>query len=147
MDRVDWRILAELQADARLSFNALSRKVNLAAPSVAERVRRLEDAGVITRYEARVDPAAAGRPVRAVVRMHCYGPTCLLRDPSVRDWPQVQQMYRVTGDDCTVLHIAVEDMAAFEALLDRLAVYGQPTSSMVLDDLVAWRPVEPGEQP
>lgn len=143
LDQVDWRILAELQAEARLSFNALSRKVNLSAPSVAERVRRLEDAGVLTGYHAAVDPARAGRGVRAIVRMRCYGPTCLLRDPSVRDWPQVQQMYRVTGDDCTVLHVAVEDMPAFESLLDRLAAYGQPTSSMLLDDLVGTRPVAP----
>ncbi len=143
MDRVDWRILAELQADARLSFNALSRKVNLAAPSVAERVRRLEDAGVITGYSARVDAPAAGRPVRAVVRMHCYGPTCLLRDPGVRDWPQVRELYRVTGEDCSVLLVAVEDMAAFEDLLDRLAAYGQPTSAMVLDEVVTAKPVLP----
>jgi Lrp/AsnC family leucine-responsive transcriptional regulator len=143
LDRVDWRILAELQADARLSFNALSRKVNLAAPSVAERVRRLEDAGVVTGYGARVDAAAAGRPVRAVVRMHCYGPTCLLRDPAVREWPQVRELYRVTGEDCSVLVVAVEDMAAFEELLDRLATYGQPTSSLVLDEVVTARPVQP----
>jgi Lrp/AsnC family leucine-responsive transcriptional regulator len=51
-------------------------------------------------------------------------------------------MYRVTGDDCSVLLVAVPDMPAFEALLDRLAGYGQPTSSLVLDDIVAWRPVE-----
>ena len=143
MDRVDWRILAELQADARLSFNALSRKVNLAAPSVAERVRRLEDAGVIAGYAAQVDAAAAGRPVRAVVRMHCYGPTCLLRDPAVADWPELRELYRVTGEDCSVLVVAVEDMAAFEELLDRLAAYGQPTSAMGLDEVATRRPVQP----
>jgi Lrp/AsnC family leucine-responsive transcriptional regulator len=143
VDRVDWRILAELQAYARLSFNALSRKVNLAAPSVAERVRRLEDSGVIAGYSARVDPAAAGRPVRAVVRMHCYGPTCLLRDPAVADWPELRELYRVTGEDCSVLVVACTDLEAFEALLDRLAAYGQPTSSLVLDEVVTDRPVQP----
>jgi Lrp/AsnC family leucine-responsive transcriptional regulator len=142
VDQVDWRILTELQADGRLSINALSRKVNLSAPSVSERVRRLQDNGVLTGYHARVDPVKAGRGVRAIVRMHCYGPTCLLRDPSVREWPEVLQMYRVTGDDCSVLFVAVADMPAFETLLDRLASYGQPTSSLVLDDVVAWRAVE-----
>ncbi|MDQ1691255.1 MAG: Lrp/AsnC family transcriptional regulator, leucine-responsive regulatory protein, partial [Pseudonocardiales bacterium] len=76
MDSVDWRILAELQADARLSQNELSRRVNLSAPSVAERVRRLSDAGVINGYSARVDPAALGRPVQAFVQLDCYGPRC-----------------------------------------------------------------------
>ena len=63
MDQVDWRILDELQGDARLSFNELSRRVNLSAPSVAERVRKMEAVGVITGYHCQVDPAAAGRPV------------------------------------------------------------------------------------
>ena len=87
MDRVDWRILAELQDDGRLSFNELSRRVNLSAPAVADRVRRLQDSGVIAGYHARVDPVQAGRGVRAIVRMHCYGPTCVLRDPAVHSWP------------------------------------------------------------
>ena len=151
MDRVDWRILAELQQDARLSFNELSRRVNLSAPAVADRVRRLQDTGVITGYHAQVDPTRAGRAVRAIVRMHCYGPvrmhcygpTCMLRDPAVLGWPEVQTMHRVTGDDCSVLLVVVEDIPAFERLLDRLSIYGQSTSSMVLDDLLPWSPVLP----
>ena len=143
MDRVDWRILAELQGDARLSFNELSRRVNLSAPAVADRVRRLQDSGVIAGYHALVDPVRAGRGVRAIVRMHCYGPTCVLRDPAVHGWPEVQTMHRVTGDDCSVLMVAVEDIPAFETLLDRLSIYGQSTSSMVLDDLLPWSPVLP----
>jgi Lrp/AsnC family leucine-responsive transcriptional regulator len=145
VDRVDWRILAELQGDARLSFNELSRRVNLSAPAVADRVRRLQDTGVITGYHALVDPVRAGRGVRAIVRMHCYGRTCLLRDPAVNGWPEIQRMHRVTGDDCSVLLVAVADIPTFESLLDRLSVYGQSTSSMVLDDLLPWTPVvEPG---
>lgn len=142
MDRVDWHILSELQADARLSYNELSRRVKLSPPAVADRVRRLEDAGVITGYHARVDPVRAGRAVRAVVRMQCYGPTCLLRDPEVRRWPELQQLYRVTGDDCCVLLVAVPDGRALEALLDRLGGYGRPTSSVILEDAaVAWNPI------
>jgi Lrp/AsnC family leucine-responsive transcriptional regulator len=143
VDRVDWRILAELQDDGRLSFNELSRRVNLSAPAVADRVRRLQETGVITGYHAQVDPLRAGRPVRAIVRMHCYGPTCILRDPAVPGWPEVRTMHRVTGDDCSVLLVVVEDIPSFETLLDRLSIYGQSTSSMVLDDLLPWSPVLP----
>ena len=132
MDRVDWRILAELQQDARLSFNELSRRVNLSAPAVADRVRRLQDTGVITGYHAQVDPTRAGRAVRAIVRMHCYGPTCLLRDPAVLGWPEVQTMHRVTGDDCSVLLVVVEDIPAFETLLDRLSISGSPPAAWCL---------------
>ncbi|BEP12686.1 Lrp/AsnC family transcriptional regulator [Acidothermaceae bacterium B102] len=143
MDRTDWAILAELQGDARVSTNELGRRVTLSAPSTGERVRRLVDSGVVTGYHAHVDPVRAGRAVRAFVRMQCYGATCVLRDPHVATWPEVLTMHRVTGVDCTVLFVAVEDIAAFQALLDRLADYGRPESSMVLDDVVAWNPVRP----
>ena len=147
MDRVDWHILGELQADARLSFNELSRRVRLSAPAVAERVRRLEADGVITGYHAHVDTERVGRPVRAVVVMDCYGPTCLLRDPDVPTWPEVTHLYRVTGQGCSVLVVATESMEAFEGLIDRLAHYGRPSSSMVLADLLPWSATQPPEPP
>jgi Lrp/AsnC family transcriptional regulator, leucine-responsive regulatory protein len=145
VDRVDRRILEELQADARLSFNELSRRVRLSAPAVAERVRRLETTGVITGYHARVEPSRVGRPVEAVVVMDCYGPTCVLRDPDVATWPEVRQFFRVTGHGCSVLVVAVPSMSDFEELIDRLAGYGRPSSSMVLADLLPWSPVTPAE--
>jgi Lrp/AsnC family transcriptional regulator, leucine-responsive regulatory protein len=145
VDRVDRRILEELQADARLSFNELSRRVSLSAPAVAERVRRLETTGVITGYHARVEPSRVGRPVEAVVVMDCYGPTCVLRDPDVATWPEVRQFFRVTGQGCSVLVVAVPSMPDFEELIDRLARYGRPSSSMVLADLLPWSPVTPAE--
>jgi Lrp/AsnC family leucine-responsive transcriptional regulator len=143
VDRVDWHILEELQTDARMSFNELSRRVRLSAPAVAERVRRLEASGVITGYHAAVDLERVGRPVRAVVVMDCYGPTCLLRDPVVATWPEVRELYRVTGQGCSVLMVAVASVPELEALIDRLAIYGRPSSSMVLSDLLPWSPVRP----
>lgn len=143
MDKVDSRILEELQTDARLSFNELSRRVRLSAPAVAERVRRLEATGVITGYHARVDLGRVGRPVQAVVVMDCYGATCLLGDPEVATWPEIRQFYRVTGHGCSVLVVAVPSMRHFEELIDRLARYGRPSSSMVLSDMLPWSPVTP----
>jgi len=143
MDSVDWAILTELQRDARLSLNEVSRRVNLSPPAVAERVRRLSDRGVLTGYAARVDPTALGRGVQAFVQLDCYGPRCVLKDDSVRDWPEVLELHRVTGGACSVLRVAVADMAGFESLIDRLARYGKPTSSMLLASPVPWKPVMP----
>jgi len=141
LDGVDRRILAELQHDGRLSFNELSRRVNLSAPAVAERVRRLTDRGVITGYHAHVDPAAAGLPVTALVRMECFGAHCLLRERSALELPEILQAHRVTGDDCCVLLIAVRSMERFEEIIDRLAEHGRPSSTMVLSSPVSWSPV------
>jgi Lrp/AsnC family leucine-responsive transcriptional regulator len=143
MDAVDWRILAELQDDARLSQNEISRRVSLSAPAVAERVRRLVDQGVIDGYAARVNPAALGRAVQAFVQLDCYGARCVLKDATVLEWPEVLELHRVTGDACCVLRVAVSDMTEFQGLIDRLAGYGKPTSSLLLASPLAWKPVRP----
>lgn len=141
MDHVDWRILAELQGDGRLSYNELSRRVRLSPPAVAERVRRLEESGVITGYHAHVDPTAAGLPVTALVHMQCYGALCLLRDGEAMRAPEILRLHRVTGDTCCVLLIGVRSMAHFEQVIDRLADHGRPTSTMVLSAPIPWRAV------
>jgi Lrp/AsnC family leucine-responsive transcriptional regulator len=143
MDAVDWHLLALLQEDARLSFNELSRRVNLSAPAVAERVRRMQESGVITGYHAHVDLAKAGRQATALMTMHCYGPTCLLREPAVRTWPEVLQLHRVSGDSCCVLVVSVATMGELEHFIDRLAAYGRPSTAMILSSPVTWRAVEP----
>jgi Lrp/AsnC family leucine-responsive transcriptional regulator len=143
VDSIDWRILTELQQDARLSQNELSRRVNLSAPAVAERIRRLIGAGVLQGYSARVDPTALGRAIQAFVQLDCYGPKCILNDRTVQGWPEVLEVHRVTGDACSVVRIAVADMAGFQDLIDRLGRYGKPTSSMVLSSPLPWKPVEP----
>lgn len=147
MDRMDWRLLKELQGDARLSFNELSRRVHLSAPTVAERVRRLEASGVISGYHAHVRPDKVGLPVQAVVVMDCYGPSCLLRDPDVPTWPQIRQLFRITGDGCSVLVASVPSMSEFESFIDRLARYGRPSSSMVLSQPLEWAPVAEADEP
>ncbi|MGY2066739.1 Lrp/AsnC family transcriptional regulator [Blastococcus sp. SYSU DS0619] len=133
MDSTDWAILAELQDDCRVSFSELGRRVHMSSPAVAERVRRLEQAGVITGYHAAVDLEAAGWSVLALVRMQCFGPRCILQHAeSVAAWPQVLELHRVTGDVCCELKVVAASMQAFEAVVDRLADYGQPSSTLVL---------------
>src|SRR5688500_2982658 len=79
LDTTDWQILHELQADARLSFNEIGRRVGLSAPAVAERVRRLEDADIVTGYRARVNPAKVGLGLTAFIQLRCAQGGCLLK--------------------------------------------------------------------
>ena len=141
---MDWALLHELQGDARLSYSELSRRVHLSPPAVAERVRRLETAGVLTGYHAHVDLTKAGRHVVALIRMSCYGSRCVLRDPAVPGWAEILEIHRVTGDACCVLKVATTSMSDFESMIDRLAPYGQPSSTMILSTPLDWRPVVPG---
>ena len=132
LDPIDWKLLAELQIDARLSFSELSRRVHLSAPAVGERVRRLEQAGVITGYHAGIDLTETGWSVLAMVRIACYGSTCVLRDPAVATWPGVLEIHRVTGADCSLLKVVATSMQGFEHLIDKLATYGTPSSTLIL---------------
>ncbi len=144
LDSTDWAILTELQQDSRISFSELGRRVHMSSPAVAERVRRLEQTGVITGYHASVDLEAAGWPVLALVRMQCFGPRCLLQHlQTVTAWPHVLELHRVTGDMCCELKVVAASMSDFQDVVDRLAEYGQPSSTLVLNSPLTRGVVQP----
>src|SRR5881398_4175724 len=82
LDSTDWKILRELQQDSRLSSNELGRRVGLSAPATAERVRKLEDAGVITSYGAQVDATKLGLPLLVFIQLRCFPERCLFKTSS-----------------------------------------------------------------
>ncbi|MEO3792954.1 Lrp/AsnC family transcriptional regulator [Nonomuraea sp. B10E15] len=143
MDRTDWRIIGELQRDGRLSFNKLAQRVNLSAPAVAERVRRLEESGVITGYQARIDPSRAGQPLTAFVQMRCAHGRCLLKTTAAEDLPEVTEVHKLSGNWCTMLKVRVASMPHLEGLLERLGEHGEMNSHVVLSTPYEGRPVEP----
>ncbi|MEU4739543.1 Lrp/AsnC family transcriptional regulator [Actinosynnema sp. NPDC023658] len=145
LDSVDRGLLEALQEDARLSYNELARRVHVSPPTVAQRVRRLENAGVITGYRATVDPTAVGRSVIALVRMKCYGPRCITVHPELLDdCPEVVEVVRLTGDICSVVKVVTTSVSELERLLVRLGGYGETSSAMVLSTPIPWRPVPAG---
>lgn len=146
-DPTDWQLLAQLQADARLSFNELARRVHLSAPSVAERVRRLEQAGVITGYRAQVDPAAVGQPVHAFIQLRCRLDSCLLKTTTAADYPEITEVHKLSGEHCTMLEVRATTLAHFEGLIERLGTHGDMRTHIVLSTQYAGRPVQPPAAP
>jgi len=142
-DPVDWRLLAELQADGRLSFNELARRVHLSPPAVAERVRRLEQAGVITGYAARVDPGRAGQPLLAFVQLRCSLGRCLLKTTASADFPELVEVHKLSGEHCTMLKVRATSLAHLEGLVERLGEHGEMRTHIVLSSPFDGRPVEP----
>ncbi|HVV57926.1 MAG TPA: Lrp/AsnC family transcriptional regulator [Gaiellaceae bacterium] len=130
-DQTDRRILGELAADGRVSFAELGRRVNLSAPAVAERVQRLERAGVIVGYRAELDPRALGYPLTALVRVR-PAPGRLPRIPDVAlEIPEVVECHRITGEDCFYLKVVLRSIDELGPLLDRFLDYGDTTTSIV----------------
>lgn len=143
LDDTDWRILAELQADGRLSYNELGRRVHMSSPAVAERVRRLERLGVITGYQAGVDARRAGYPVEAFIQMRCTLGKCLLNTSRSEDFPEVVEIHKLSGDHCAMVRVRATSVEHFEGLLDRLGKHGEMRTSMVLSTQFQGRAVEP----
>ncbi len=143
LDDMDWRLLAQLQADGRLSFNELARRVHLSAPAVAERVRRLEHSGVITGYAATVDPAAAGQPLLAFIQLRCSLGSCLLKTATEQDYPEVAEVHKLSGEHCTMLEVRAASLTHLEGVVERLGKHGELRTHIVLSTQYAGRPVQP----
>ena len=131
LDATNLRLLAELQADARLSLAELGRRVGLSSPAVAERVQRLEDDGVIRGYHAELDPRALGFALSAVIRIRPAPRQLQPVAELARATPEVVECRRITGDDCYVMLAHVRSVEHLEEVIDQFAAYGQTTTSIV----------------
>ncbi|HEY0856942.1 MAG TPA: Lrp/AsnC family transcriptional regulator [Albitalea sp.] len=144
LDAHDTRILAELQAEARLTMAELGRRVHLSQPAVTERVRKLEAAGVITGYRAQVDLGRLGYGIRAVVRAGRAEYTRVVK--VIQQLPEVVTAYNVTGEDSWVIEIAVIDVAHLEAVLARLCDLTETSTSIILHAVRERQPMPPARR-
>lgn len=142
LDRIDAAIVRELYNDARIARAELARRVGLSAPSVGERVRRLEDTGVITGYGARIDPARLGLGLTVLIRARPLPGEMENMIEAIRSTHQIVVCDRVSGDDCFVARAHVRDVAEMEKVIDRLVPFGATNSSIVQSAPVSPRLVE-----
>jgi Lrp/AsnC family transcriptional regulator, leucine-responsive regulatory protein len=131
LDSTNLQLLKELQADARVSNAELGRRVGLSAPSVAERIARLEEGGAILSYRAEIDPRALGYTLRVVLRIRPAPRELKKVAELAQRTPEVVECQRITGDDCYVMRACVRDVEHLEEVIDRFAPYGQTTTSIV----------------
>jgi len=143
IDDIDCAILAELQANARIPFAELGRRVGLSTPAVIERVHRLEERQVITGYRALVDPAKVGLPVRAFVKVTVAGDKLAKFSALVRKLPEVLQCHRVTGAESFMVQVAVRDVTHMEEVIDSMMPYVATNTSMILASPVPWNSILP----
>jgi Lrp/AsnC family leucine-responsive transcriptional regulator len=131
LDEINLRLLAELQADARLSLAELGRRVGLSAPAVTERLQRLRDAGVIVGHRTEVDPRALGFALSVVLRVS-PAPRQLPKVAEVaRTSAEVVECHRITGEDCFFMKLYVRDVEHLEEVIDRFLPFGQTTTSII----------------
>lgn len=139
VDDIDRKVLTELQHDARISYAELGRRVGLTTPAVIERVRKLEDAGVITGYRAEIDPAKVGLPITAFVRMSITGVDYSHIIEVAEQSEEVLECHRGTGGDSFIMKVAVSSVEHLQQIIDKLTPYGITTTAIVLSSPVKRR--------
>jgi Lrp/AsnC family transcriptional regulator, leucine-responsive regulatory protein len=140
-DATNTALLRELQEDARLSLAELGRRVGLSPPAVADRLERLEGAGVIRGYRAEVDPRALGYQLAVVLRIRPAPRELKKVAELAQRTPEVVECHRITGDDCYLMKAHVRDVDHMEEVIDRFAIYGQTTTSIIQSSPVPRRSV------
>jgi len=140
LDATNVRILEELQQEPRLPMTELSRRVGLSSPAVTERVRRMEESGVIRGYVLDVDPAALGLPIAAYVRIRPNPGQLQKIADLARNICEVAECHRVTGEDCFVLKVYLPSLDQLDRVLDKFLAHGTTTTSLVQSSPVPLRP-------
>lgn len=139
MDSFGRSLLKELQENARLSIAELARRVGLSATATAERMRQMEEVGIVRGYSAEVDREALGLDVLAFVRMTCDGQHYFRLMEFVQTLEEVRECHHLTGGDAFLLKVTTSSLADLEALIEALLPYGNPVTSLVLSTPVERR--------
>ncbi|MGL4726138.1 MAG: Lrp/AsnC family transcriptional regulator [Scandinavium sp.] len=139
IDAIDRAIIACLTKDARVSLKVLSAEVGLTSPSTAERLKRLEERGVIQGYSAKVNLAALGYTLQALVRIKPLPGLLQKVEKYLQAMAQCIECDKVTGEDCFIARLVVTDIGQLDTLLDGLAELAQCNTSIVKSSPVGRR--------
>lgn len=132
LDETGWHLLQELQQNARLSYTELGQRVGLSLPAVAERVRKMEETGILTGYHAEVNMGKLGIPVMAIVHLQGIGgQSCRHAVAEVNEIPEVLECYRVTGSDSIVVKAVATSLDHLARVIDQLSLHGVPATSII----------------
>ncbi|PDT41815.1 MULTISPECIES: Lrp/AsnC family transcriptional regulator [Sinorhizobium] len=131
LDELDRRILEILAANARVSLKELALEAGLSSPSAAERLRKLDERGVINGFTVSVNPARLGYPLQAVVRVRPMPGMLHIVEKLIQETPEIVECDKITGDDCFIAKMLVRDMGELDTILDRIAEKAQTNTSIV----------------
>ena len=143
MDEIDRNLIRELQSDARLTRSELGRRVGLSPTAAGDRLRRLEETGVIEGYHAAINPRAAGYAVSVILRIRPVMGQMKNVEGAAKATPEVVECHRVTGEDCYIMKLVVPDLDQLEGIIDRFTPFGATTTSIIHSSPVPPRGIEP----
>jgi Lrp/AsnC family transcriptional regulator, leucine-responsive regulatory protein len=140
LDEIDTQLLNLLLDDSRMSLKNLGHKVALSSPSVAERLRRLQERGVIRSFTLDIDPQALGYTLQAIVRIRPLPGMLHVVQKLIEDIAEVTQCSKVTGDDCFIAHLSLRSIGQLDGILDKITDKAETNTSIVKSQTVRRRP-------
>ena len=142
IDELNWRILKLLQENARESFTSVGRKVGLTPPAVAERVKKMEDLGILEGYKTKVSYTKAGYQLKAIINLRAFMGKLKPFLEMVKSLDEVLNCYRITGNENIIMEVVLRDQHHLEQFIDRLIQYGETRTHIVLSDVVSDAPIK-----
>ncbi|HBY70400.1 MAG TPA: ArsR family transcriptional regulator [Flavobacteriaceae bacterium] len=136
IDDLNWKILKHLQKNARLSSAEIGRQIGMSSPAVSERIKKMEDEGVIHGYHTVVSPFEAGYQLKAIITLRAFMGKLKPFLEKVKTYDEVLNCYRITGNENIVMEVALKNQKHLEAFIDQLIVYGETKTQIVLSHVV-----------
>jgi len=136
LDALNWKILQCLQNNARQSNAEIGRVVGISSPAVSERIKKMEDAGVINGYHAKVSPFELGYQLTAIITLRAFMGKLKPFLNKVKSYDEVLNCYRITGNENFVMHVVLKDQKHLESFIDQLIKYGETKTQIVLSHAV-----------
>lgn len=143
IDSLNWKILQCLQKNARQANTEIGRKVGISSPSVSERIRKMEDSGIINRYITVVSPMEAGYQFKAIITLRAFMGKLKPFMEIVKTYDEVLNCYRITGNENFVMEVVLKNQKHLEAFIDQLIVYGETKTQIVLSHVVRNNHIKP----
>lgn len=147
IDSLNWKILSCLQDNARQSNAQIGRIVGITSPAVAERIRKMEDAGIIRGYRANISPIEAGYQFTAIITIRAFMGKLKPFLQTVSKFKEVVNCYRITGNENIVMEVVLRNQVHLETFIDKLIVYGETKTQIVLSNIVEEAPIIPVKKP
>ena len=142
LDKLNWQILEELQANSRQSFAEIGRKIGLTSPAVAERVKKMEDTGIIKGYKVQVSYHKTGHQLKAVITLRAFMGRLKPFLEKVKEFKEVINCYRITGNENIIMEVVLYDQKHLEEFIDKLITYGETKTHIILSNVVEQGPIK-----
>jgi len=136
MDNLNWSILKELQSNARISNSEIGRRVGISSPAVSERIKKMEDAGIIEAYTTTVSPMTVGYQLKAIITLRAFMGKLKPFLEKVKTYDEVVNCYRITGNENIVMEVVLKNQKHLEGFIDQLITYGETKTQIVLSQVV-----------